>query len=891
VTTAAQRTWGELALETGRLGSELDPGARGLPAPAASPDATAGGAGGTLHFRVLGLLEVQGSEPVAVTARRQQVVLALLLLNANQVVPLDHLINAVWGAAPPTTARAQVQTSVSVLRRSLAKAGLGERIRMRGLGYAIELGPAELDLQVFDALVARGRAACAAQRPDTARAAFRQALSLWRGEPLAGIDSGVVRAKLVRIAERRIEVLEECIDAELQLGLHHEVVGEVKALAAEYPLRERLAGQLMSALYRSGRQVEALAAYRAVRQTFVDELGLEPSPALQRLQQAILTGQADTGQGEPAPQPQPAMAMAMPVPRMLPARVPDFTGHAAVLDALRRQLVGERGADAVRVAVITGCGGVGKSAVAIEAAHALAPEFPDGQLYARMCDGPGPDGNVSEVLERFLRALGFAGPAIPGDLEGRAALYRSAIAQRRLLIVVEDATDAAQIRALTPGTPTCRLIMTSRARLAALPGASVFEIDVLDTHDGVELLAAMVGRERVSAEPSEAIELVELCGGLPLALRVAAARLAARPHWIFAQITARLRDERQRLDELTHQGMDVRAALGRAYGRLLPTAKRLFGRLGMLETDTFATWVAAPLLDQDLHAAADVLETLVDARLVDVVGGTGATARYRLHELARLYARELLLQEPEHDRSAALRRVLGAWLGLADEACRRYGGDRILVQGEAARWPLTEPLVDALLTDPLAWYELERSALLATVRQAAGADAVEHCWNLAVAIGALARAQRRFDDWRDSHERALQATRQAQDRRGEAMILFSLGTLDLREHRFDKAAARLHLALGVFEQLGEDRWRQLILRSLAVLDRARGMTRGPAAEATPFRPTARPGPLRPYQFDLSATTAEPDPVPTRGCPGRRRAPAIRPRSLSARRDFNNPDER
>ena len=288
-------------------------------------------------FRVLGLLQVHGLEPVTVTARRQQVVLALLLLNGNRVVPLETLVHALWGETPPATARAQVQTCVSALRRSLAAAGLGERIHVRGLGYALRLDPAELDLNVFEDMVTQARAALAAHRPEAARTAFRAALALWRGEPLTGVDSDVVRANQVRLAQRRVEVLEDCLDVELGLGLHREVAGELSLLVEENPLRERLVRQLMTALYRCGRRVEALAVFRSVRQRYVDELGLEPSASVHRLHQDILTGTAEPGT------PQPVEPAATPVPRMLPARVPYFTGHSALLAALRARLVDEIG--------------------------------------------------------------------------------------------------------------------------------------------------------------------------------------------------------------------------------------------------------------------------------------------------------------------------------------------------------------------------------------------------------------------------------------------------------------------------------------------------------------------------------------------------------------------
>lgn len=628
------------------------------------------GDGGTLdpakppRFRILGSLRVDGDEPVQVTARRQQVVLALLLLNGNRTVTLDTLFDAIWDGDPPETARAQVQTCVSALRRAMLGAGLGERIRVRDGGYAIEVGKTELDLLVYERLVVRGRAAAANDQPAAARAAFREALSLCRGEPLTGINSDALRAHRVRIGERQVEVLEDCIDAELQLGRHREVVGEVSTLLTEHPLRERLAGQLMTALYRCGRQAEALAVYRLLRQRFVEELGLEPGPFASQVHQEILNGAlagvavgggggADTGtfvaRGELREQrerreqrveaPGPASA-AMPVPRMLPARVPYFTGHRELLGTLRRRLVEERGRDAELVVVITGRGGVGKTTVANEAANDVAAEFPDGQLYARMAvDGERTE-NVSNILKQFLSALGFAPAQIPAGMEDRAALYRSAIAGRRVLAVVDDAADEAQVGPLVPSTPSCRLIITTRARTAPLLGSAVFELDVFGRADGVELLAAMIGRDRIEAETRAAGELVGLCGGLQLALCSAAARLVARPHWTIGEFVALLRDENSRLDQLDSKGFDIRATFRRGYLTLSPIARHLFAQLGLLESNSFEARVAAQLLAHDAGSVAEALESLVDARLTDVVSGTGAAARYRLHELVRIFAHE-----------------------------------------------------------------------------------------------------------------------------------------------------------------------------------------------------------------------------------------------------------
>ncbi|MGW4058217.1 BTAD domain-containing putative transcriptional regulator [Amycolatopsis sp. NPDC004747] len=807
-------------------------------------------------FRVLGLLQVRGREPVVVTARRQQVVLALLLLNGNRVVPLEVLLDALWGPEPPATARAQVQTCVSALRRALAKAGLGERIRARGSGYCLDLAPGELDLHEFEALVARGRAA---RRPEEARTAFREALALWRGEPLTGIDSGVVRAHQVRIAQRRVEVLEDCLDAELELGLHREVVGEISVLTEEYPLRERFVLQLMTALHRCGRRVEALAAYRAVRRRFVDELGLEPGVALRELHQDILAGSSE------------APASGRAVPRMLPARLPYFTGHERLLAGLRRGLTDD-GPGAAVVTVLTGRGGAGKSAVAAEAAHRAAPAFPDGVLYARLADE-----DAADVLARFLHALGVPAAEIPDDLDGGAALYRSVLAGRRVLTVLEDAASLARVTPFVADARGCRLLVTTGARVPSLPGVAVAELDVLDGAEGVELLSALVGEDRVTAELSDAVELVELCGGLPLAVTAAATHVAARPGRTLAQAVARLRAEGDRIARL---GAGVRAAVGRGLRDLPDPVRDLFARLALLPAGSWAGWAATALADLGPADAADALETLVDARLVDVAG-----ARYRLPSLTRLLALELLAAQPLPVRATASRRLFGAWLSVTDEV-------RGTADGGVPRTP-----VSADLGDLGTWYDRESAGLLAAVRQAADLGEPGYCAELALAVADLAGSRGRYADWRESGETALRAVLRSGDRHAEAALERSLGELAVRESRFADAAGRITRALTAGAQAGGVSWDELVRQVLAGVDHARSAV---VAEPVPFAPpSGEPGAgnrtaspriaLGRNQFDLAADRAQGDGAArSSGRAGHRRLP--RPRPISWRRESEYPEE-
>ncbi|WP_182604514.1 AfsR/SARP family transcriptional regulator [Streptomyces alkaliphilus] len=755
-----------------------------------------------------------------VTARRQQIVLALLLMESGRGVTLDSLVSAVWGPTPPVTARAQIQTTVSSLRGSLEGAGLGRRIEMRGARYTLDLAHGEVDLHLFDDLAAEGRSAAAESRQQAARTAFRSALALWRGDPLSGTDSPVVQARLVQLAERRFTVLEACLDAELKLGLHHDVLGEIIALAGEFPLRERPAEQLMTALYRCGRPAEALATYRRVRRTFIDELGIELSPPLRRLELAILNGSAELDR---APLPSALPFAPVTVPRSLPARVADFTGREDRLREVCGALTGSgeipgqpENDRAGPVVVLTGGPGVGKSALAVEAAHLLAPDFPDGQLYARLPDGD-PLRAVEHVLGHFLRSLGLPQTAArrPGD---RTTLLRGALADRRVLLVVENVTDAAQFAGLLPVSRDGALLATGRSRAAVPEGTTVFEVTTPAVTDGVEMLTAMVGGRRVSAEPSEAIELTELCDGLPLALRIAAGRLRARPQWSLGDLTIRLRDGRRRLSELAHGELDLRDTLDDARRRLGEPARLLLTRLAALPGCEFAAWTAAPLLDTDTTTARRALAELSAVRLI--VPGEDAD-HHRTPELVRLHSAECLAAEPAGREAAreATRRVLNGWLTLTEEAVLRLGDTPAPGPHRRQCRPMDLAAVEAVVGEPVVWFAGEQGALLAAVEQAADTGEHELCHRLAVAVCSLAAAQRAHGLWRECAAHGLESARRSGDRLGEATLLYSLGTLDEQQRRTDEARARLRGALGAFEQLGEEDWREMAAEALARLDR------------------------------------------------------------------------
>ncbi|MEU4442435.1 BTAD domain-containing putative transcriptional regulator [Actinosynnema sp. NPDC050801] len=780
-------------------------------------------------YRILGPLHVAaGPDRVSrVPPGRQQMVLGALLLDANRVVGIDHLIDAVWDEAPPATARRQIQICVSALRANLASIGRAEAIVTRPPGYLLRVADGELDVQVFAALTAEGESLARSGDPKAGLVLLRQALALWRGPALGGTAGSRLRAKAAKLDEDRLAVLETTFDLELNAGRHRRLVGEISALVAQHPLRERLRGQLMLALYRSGRQAEALEAYRATRELLIDELGLEPGEDLRRLETAILAGDpsltvaADAGvphHVQPRPPSAPPAAATV-VPLQLPADIGEFTGRAQLV-AQARELLAQGGL-ATSVVALVGKPGIGKSAIAVHVAHLLVEDhFPDGQLYCDLGGTREHPASAVDVLGRFLRAMGIPGTSIPDAEDERAEMYRQLVARKRMLVVLDDAATERQVRALLPGSSSCSVVVTSRTRLTGLPGVRVLEIDVLDHDDALGMLATVVGRDRVDAEPAAATALIRLVGSLPLALRIVAARLAARPNWSLAWMLERLSDERRRLDELAHGEMMVRASLALTYDGLQVEARRLLRLLGSLDGLSFPTWVAAALLDADVFLAADLLEGLVDAQMLEVVAvdATGSP-RYKFHELIRLFAREQLeLNEGDEARLVALRRVVGGWLALAGEAhARVYGGDFTSLHGDAARWLPSRSHVDRLLADPLLWLETEHPNLCSAVEVSAAEGLHEASWDLAVTLVTLFEARCYFADWERTHQRALVAARAAGNTRGEAALLCSMASLQLSWSRARAARELVEPALRTFESLGDDRGVALARRNLALV--------------------------------------------------------------------------
>ncbi|MEU3457152.1 BTAD domain-containing putative transcriptional regulator [Micromonospora sp. NPDC006766] len=818
-----------------------------------------------MQILILGILEVLiGESQLELGGQRQQIILSMLALESNRVIRVARLAEALYGDDLPSTSRVQVQICISALRRLFTAHGCPDAIVTRTQGYSLQIPEGSLDLHRYEEALTQARQLREFRRLDESVGQYRQALALWRGPALDGIESRVVQSAADRLAERRLTTTEECIELELKLGRHRKVLDELGALVEEHPLRDRLREQLMLALYRSGRQAEALDTYRTGRRLFIDELGLEPGEELRQLEHAILTGDPKLALPEqaavavppvitkpiepdvaaaptkPSAVPVPAVPTAppvtatpagpgiSPVPCLLPTDIADFTGRSQQIEAIQQQFAlatGDTAQYAVPVVVMAGKPGIGKTTLAVHAAHRLAARYPDGQLFADLHGRHPEQIEPMRVLERFLRALGVPGTQMPETMEERAELYRTMLADRRVLVVLDNAGDESQVRPLVPGTSHSAVLITSRSRLAGLPGAVHIDIDVFQADQSMELLSRIAGPERVKTEPDSTAELAELCGHLPLALRIAGARLAARPHWSVDHLVDRLANEARRLDELKHSGMGIRASISLTYDHLEDDARRLFRLLTVLDFAQFSAWVAAAALDTDFYEAQDLLDDLADAQLIETTdSGRGVHAQYRFHDLIRVFARErLVAEDPVQEREQALRRVVSALLFLAGEAHRGvYGGDYLRVRISASLHPLPERQVRQLVTPPLPWFERERLTIVAAVRQAAQAGLVEHCWSLAVTAVTLFESRIYLSDWRETHQIALEAACAAGDDRGQAAMLYSLGSLHIVEQRYADALRELVAADELFERAGDDLGSALARRHLAFIDRMSG---------------------------------------------------------------------
>lgn len=728
-----------------------------------------------MDFEVLGPLRVRhGGQPARLSAPMHRTLLGVLLTRANTPVPVDILVDALWAGQRDPRAAKKLQLHVHRLRHIL---GDPARIRFEHGGYTLQVHPGELDAERFESALAGGTDA---GEPARAVALLRTALRLWRGEPFSDVtDLPLLRAEADRLNERRLAGLAQLYAAELACGHANAIIPELVELAARHPMREQLQGLLMTALYQAGRQAEALEVYHRTRGALVEQLGLEPGHELQRLEHAILTG-------DPVLETPRTPAI---TPAQLPADITDFTGRKAQLARVAHLAAAADRSPAALIA-ITGKAGVGKTTLAVRAAHGLRAHYPDGQLFVNLHGTEAHPLAPADVLARFLRSLGVDRTAIPDDVEERAALYRSRLADRRLLILLDDAACEAQLRPLLPGTPGCAVLVTSRARLAGLNGTRPVDLDILEPDQAVELLAQVAGPLRVAAEPAAAQEIVRLCGYLPLAVRVAGARLGARPHWRLERLEADLTDEHHRLDTLRFGDLEVRASLALSYDSLDADTQRAFRRLGLLEIRDFASWTTAALLDIPQARAEELVDTLVDMQLLDVAGrDASGQLRYRFHDLLRAYAREVVVaEESRADRLAALDRAFGGWLALAEEAGRCMASSAFAVTFEPGTcWRPDESVISSVVADPSGWFKAEWAALVGVVEQAYSVTSDQLGWALGVRLARFFLVRGYYDDWRHVCELMLAGARRTISGGREGMALAGLSELPRLQHRLDEA--------------------------------------------------------------------------------------------------------
>ncbi|MFI6316777.1 BTAD domain-containing putative transcriptional regulator [Nonomuraea sp. NPDC050556] len=707
-------------------------------------------------FAVLGPLDVQvDGVGVPLSGRRQERVLAALLLEAGQTVTFDHLVDRVWDT-PPATARRQIQDLVTRLRRTLTLAGApADLIVTQRSGYLLRPQPGGLDTQVFEELVARAQHSA----PEEAVPALRSALRLWRGEPLPGLGFD---GEAAAWQERRLSALEQCLNLETSLGRHQEVVTEVLPLVERHPLREPLVGVLMRALAAAGRLAEALDVYRALRARLAEELGLDPGAALRELHQSLLHG-TSTRQ----------------IPALLPQGLSGFTGREQELAALDGILAEPA------IAVVSGTAGVGKSALAVHWAHRARRLYPDGQLFVNL-RGFDPSGSArapADVLGLFLRTLGVTAERMPVEQEARVSMYRRLMADCRALVVLDNARDAEQVRPLLPGSPGCAVVVTSRdplAGLLALEGARPLPLDVLTARQARDLLARRIGAARAEAEP-DAVEAIALaCARLPLALSIAASRAAARPGFRLGPLARELAGGHP-LDELDggEPALQLRTVFSCSYRTLSSSAARLFRLLGAHPGPDVGVPAAAALAGTPPGETRSALGELTRAHLLD----EPQPGRYACHDLLRAYARELVGREEGQEAQVRLREH---YTRTAHAAAMALSPHRTPVIT-----PAPEPFHDT--DEAFAWFRAEQAVLLSGLAQSE--------WRIAWALNDFLDRQGRWQESLALQQAALRAAGSEPD--GLAHAHRNLGWAYGRLGQYPLAHNHLRRALTLYKSLGD----------------------------------------------------------------------------------------
>ncbi|GLI03583.1 AfsR/SARP family transcriptional regulator [Phytohabitans aurantiacus] len=771
--------------------------------------------GNTYGVGLLGPVEVS-VDGVArpVSGLRRKGVLAALSLNAGSVVSADRLAYVIWGDDPPASAVNTLQSHVSYLRRVFGVRGV---IVARAPGYVLQVGAEATDVAVAERLIGQAR-----QSSDWATnvSRLRSALGLWRGPALVDV-AGLcwLEGQARRLTQLETEARHALVEARLAVGEHVEVVAELEYLIGEQPYHEHLHGQLMLALYRAGRHADALERYQRLRRGLRENLGIDPGPALRDLEAAILRHDAALD----APASAIVVASARRVPSQLPLAPLTFTGRGvelAYLDSILARTAATGEAEpaeppAVVISAVAGTAGIGKTALALHWAHRVAGGFPDGQLYANL-RGFDPGGSVlnpAAALRSFLDALGVPAQRIPSGVDDQASLYRSELAGKRVMVVLDNARDAAQVRPLLPGSPGCLVVVTSRDQLTALvatAGAVPLTLDLLTPAQARDLLAGLVGAGRIAAEPDAVDDIIGRCAGLPLALAITAARAATRPHLPLSALAGELREAADTLDPFHggDQATDIRAVFSWSYRTLSPAAARLFRLLGLHRGPDITPPAAASLAGVPAPQVRALLAELTGAHLLT----EPTPGRYTFHDLLRAYAAEQARSvDDEHTRRTATQRLLDHYLHTAHAAALLLDPFLVPIDPAPAQPGVTIERHhghDAALS----WFDAEQTVLLAAVEQAAEAVLEPYPWQLAWAMTTFLLRRGLWDQYAVAQRTALAAARRLGHRSGQAHALLGLGMGDARSGRFDDADPHLHHALALFEQAGDHVGQAIALR-------------------------------------------------------------------------------
>ncbi|MEV7043756.1 BTAD domain-containing putative transcriptional regulator [Amycolatopsis sp. NPDC051061] len=758
-----------------------------------------------LRVELLGEVRIRlAGEDVAVGPPRQRAVLAALALRPNQSVSRAELIDGVWGDTAPPSVEGSVHTYIHGLRRVLAGAGGGDLLVRSGAGYRLVLEPSAVDVVAAETGMRRARELASPGNTAAAVDVLEECLRLWRGTPLFGLPGPLAQTERVRLGELRLELLEERAEWLLDLGRHREVIGELGEAVAAEPFRERLRGLLMLALHRGGRRADALAEFGAARRLFAAELGLEPGPALADLQLRIL--RSDPGLDLPAESP------AAGVPAQLPHDVPDFVGRAGELKQLARWRAElDRGGRALVISAVGGVGGVGKTSLAVRFARDVAADYPDGQLYVNLrgFDPHRAPLSAAEALGQLLSALGTGGRRQDADVQ--AALYRTLLSDKRMLIVLDNAASADQVRLLLPGPSRCLVLVTSRNRLTGLvvrDGARRLTLEGLPDEEALDLLRVTVGPRRIDAEPAAAAELIRLCGSLPLALRVAAEKVSSDPEAGLEELVGALIAERSRLDALDSgddEMSSVRGVFSWSYHSLKPAAARAFRLLGVVPGPDIAVEAAAALLDRRVGETAELLTVLCEQNLLE----RREEDRYGFHDLLRDYAAELADREETAANRAAALHGLMLWYvhslrsaysgimpdfrffatGLAETEHEFFATGLAETEHEVAKFGSRD--------DVAGWQKAEAANLLALAKHADDTGEHQAAWQLAWGMYHHYYSAGRLSEWVELLEIAMHSAEQLADPMPRLRILNEFSVANSRIGRNDVAVEQLKQALEI----------------------------------------------------------------------------------------------